>query len=930
MPSDREYRAALNIAELLILGYIERGETITPAALDEVIDQSLAPKAHRDIDKRAFRAELERKVNILVEPPKLLQDARGHVPWLDNRRSGVDWKFWRRYQRHLRERLKRPPHVVRGVDRATDAALGLLEDPEDLGRAWDRRGMVVANVQSGKTAHFTGLICKAVDAGYKRIVVLAGPHNNLRSQTQSRLDEEFLGFDTSWASEGTTATARVGVGTFPGEPALPVISLTSRLQIGDFKESVAANIMMQAGSTPVLLVIKKNASILKNVLRFFAQQGVPQVDTGRSLVEGVPLLVIDDEADYASIDTAGYPLDEEGNPDPDYEPTKINALVRSLLISFGQRAYVGYTATPFANIFIHPEGETKENGPDLFPRHFILSLPPPSNYMGAAQVFGLGPDTGQPLPLVEYVEDHADIIPARHKANLVVSSLPPSLLSALKHFVIACAVRRVRGQSTEHNSMLVHVTRYTDVQHQVRGLVEEAVLDLRERLLGGEDAKGPSLRNELRQIWETKFIPASEKMGMQNASETWDRIEAELRHAAGKITVREINGTANDVLDYKKHEGTGLTVVAIGGDKLSRGLTLEGLSVSYYLRFTTMYDTLMQMGRWFGYRDGYEDLCRVYTTPTLVEWYQHIARASEELREEFEEMEAKGETPETYGLRVRAHPVLEVTSAAKSRAAETISYSYSGRMNQTTVFDIRPGVLETNLAAVDRLLRTCGVGSDSGRGYYVWGHVGWRTVTEFLRGFVTHAHAFRADSHRLADYVEEQATQHAELTEWTVALASQHRFIASAAKKGIGKEPPKEFDIGGVHVVSEQRAPTAGFRSSHLVIGNLLSPDHESIDLSPEERSNWFRERTGGTPSPMPDSGPRMREIRDHSRGLLVIYPLDPRYFNENEPVASWPEQDRISTVVVGLMVSFPRSPTAKERLYTVNPILLKEEREEA
>jgi hypothetical protein len=925
MSYDSEYRAALNIAEILILGNIERGEPVTPDLVEEAITQALLPRAHRNVDRAALRAEIERKVSILVAPPRLLEDSRDHVPWLDDRRAGIEWKFWRRYQRYMREVLGRGPQVVRGVDRATDVALSRLEDPIDTGRSWDRRGMVVANVQSGKTAHFTGLICKAVDAGYKRIVVLAGPHNNLRSQTQSRLDEEFLGFDTSWAREGTAATSRVGVGNFPGEPALPVISLTSRLENGDFKTTVAENIMMRAGNTPVVLVIKKYKSILENVLGFFSQEGEQHEGAPSPVVDGIPLLVIDDEADYASVDTAKGSVDAEGNPDPEHEPTQINALIRKLLITFGQRAYVGYTATPFANIFIHPEGATKECGPDLFPRNFILDLPPPTNYVGAAQVFGIDANGGEPVPLVTYVTDHAAIVPPDHKADLNIHSLPPSLISALKHFVVACAIRRIRGQETGHNSMLVHVTRYTNVQHQVKGLVEEAVLDIRERLFEGDAGRSPTIIEELRETWEKSFVPTSERMGLRDPAETWARVEAELKPAAGKITVREINGTANDVLDYKRHEGSGLTVVAIGGDKLSRGLTLEGLTISYYLRATTMYDTLMQMGRWFGYRDGYEDLCRVFTTPLLVEWYQHIARASEELREEFEEMEARGETPETYGLRVNAHPVMEVTSAAKSRSAETISYSYSKRMNQTTVLDIRPSVLKGNLEAAQRFLKLAGTGTDSGRGFYEWASVPWTTVAGFLREFVTHAHAFRADSARLASYIEEQAGDHGELLNWSVAVASQHRFIASSTKKGIGKQPPAELDLGGVHVVTEQRTPTGGKRGSHIVIGTLLSPDHESIGLSTETRRRWFESNGVPTPDPLPDRGPRMRKIRDPKDGLLVIYPLDHHLLNQEPPVVDWPATDHINTPVLGFMVSFPSSPTAREKLYTVNPVFLQE-----
>ena len=151
---------------------------------------------------------------------------------------------------------------------------------------------------------------------------------------------------------------------------------------------------------------------------------------------------------------------------------------------------------------------------------------------------------------------------------------------------------------------------------------------------------------------------------------SWEEVSSQLPDVVSDIQVRMINGTAKDALDYSEYEGAGLKVIAIGGDKLARGLTLEGLCVSYFLRASRMYDTLMQMGRWFGYRPGYLDLCRLYTTPDLSEWFGHIADAAEELREEFDIMAATGATPREYGLKVQSHPVLMVNLKAKDEVGE--------------------------------------------------------------------------------------------------------------------------------------------------------------------------------------------------------------------------------------------------------------------
>ncbi|MCW1777260.1 Z1 domain-containing protein [Pantoea ananatis] len=362
----------------------------------------------------------------------------------------------------------------------------------------------------------------------------------------------------------------------------------------------------------------------------------------------LPLLVIDDEADNASVDTGEQLFNEDGTPDEEHSPKTINSLIRRVLHSFSRKAYVGYTATPFANIYIHHKGATIAEGPDLFPKAFIINLAAPSNYVGPARMFGKLTKEGRvgALPLSRSILDHYDPeaetgwMPPKHKKTHVPvhngqETIPRSLRDAIQSFVLACAARELRGQGLEHSSMLIHVTRYVSVQ----------------------DSRGGHARS-------------------------WDEVLAKLPDVLDDIVVRSINGTAKDALDYAT-PGAALKVIAVGGDKLARGLTLEGLCTSYFVRTTKMYDTLMQMGRWFGYRPGYLDLCRLYTSPDLVKWFGHIAEASEELREEFDFMAKAKLTPEQYGLKVMSHEILTVTSPLKMRNAETLSLTYSGTRPQT-------------------------------------------------------------------------------------------------------------------------------------------------------------------------------------------------------------------------------------------------------
>ena len=224
----------------------------------------------------------------------------------------------------------------------------------------------------------------------------------------------------------------------------------------------------------------------------------------------LPLLLIDDEADNASVDTKEIPVDEDGRPDEDHEPTAINRLVRSILHSFSHSAHVGYTATPFANIFIHEQGRTREEGADLFPEAFIISLAAPSDYVGPARVFGSQSENGRSggLPLVRHVTDFAHWMPTRHKNGHLPrhggkDELPPSLNQAISAFLLSCALRNLRGQGGEHCSMLVHVTRFVSVQQAVHAQVEERLRHMRQRLerrIGHEP-----LLAELRTLWANDF-----------------------------------------------------------------------------------------------------------------------------------------------------------------------------------------------------------------------------------------------------------------------------------------------------------------------------------------------------------------------------------------------------------------------------------------
>ncbi len=918
----------------------EERSAISPGLISTKIDQVLMFKpAWKDgLDRDAAINELVRRFSIWVGADSTLQNDEGHKAWLNAGRKG-DWRYWQRYREYLEGKMS--VVAVEGLDRSTDTILGMLEDPARDG-SWDRRGLVVGHVQSGKTGNYTGLVCKAADAGYKIIIVLAGLHNNLRSQTQMRLDEGFLGYETRPIADDIR---EIGVGLIDRDPSIRPNYVTNRTNNGDFSTARANTLGITPEQRPWLFVIKKNKTVLERLLSWIRHHVADgQDDNGRRIVQRLPLLLIDDEADHASVDTGEQVFGEDGAPDEEHQPTAINSLTRKILHTFTRSAYVGYTATPFANIFIHERGQTKEEGPDLFPSAFIVNLAAPSSYVGPAQIFGLQSTSGRTegLPLFRPVADHAGEagksgwMPHTHKNGHVPltsreSGLPLTLEQAIDSFLIACAVRDLRGQGDAHSSMLVHVTRFTSVQEQVHEKVENYVSGLKQRLvrrIGHE----PSVAR-LEQLWSTDFVPTSVRAQSEFpifATDTslpeWSEVLEMITQIIADVDVRMINGTAKDALDYADQQGQGLKVIAIGGDKLSRGLTLEGLCTSYFLRTSKMYDTLMQMGRWFGYRPGYIDLCRLYTTDELADWFGHIADAAEELREEFDLMAAAGSTPRDYGLKVQSHPVLLVTSRLKMRSARSLMLSFSGQVSETVSLFSEKGVLQRNLDATASLVRQLGTGENDpirqrgdstqrwkGR---LWNDVPAVQVIDFLNAYRTHPDAYKVNSVLLAEFITRMNLER-ELTSWTVAVIGSGR----------GKSFPLTDDLE-IQMLTRAAEGATGKYS----IGRLLSPRDEAIDLTDEEwlaaldmtRKGWKPDpaRSKSTEGPDEPSGPSIRKLRGEGmpgqaghpeRGLLLLYVLD--------PAEAAGQIDPLLPPVVAFGISFPSSHSGTKVEYKVNNV---------
>jgi hypothetical protein len=573
-------------------------------------------------------------------------------PWLRDKRGGIDFYYWNRLRRYYLEGRVIEPQVVATLDKVTDDLLDYSGDPRESGTSL-RRGMVIGHVQSGKTTNYSALICKAADAGYGTIILLAGITNTLRSQTQERLDDTFIGKKSVFHA---VAQETLPISNYATKKRFPAYG-TSR--DSDFNRNPGSGVVfgLAAHSEPIIFVTKKNKAPLTKLKDWLIEQG-------RGAVITSPLLLIDDEADNASINTAKNPG----------ATTAINAVIREILNLFERRTYIGYTATPFANIFIDPDTNDAMFQDDLFPKHFIKALDPPSNYVGAARVFADGGDLRPTM--VKVITDYAAVLPLKHKSDDPITGLPESLHTAMRVFTLSRAIRILRGQGRDHCSMMINVSRFNAVQERVYGFVYIYLDALKDTAMVSAGLGESALSDPLIAALKLDFDREYSTTGV-----TFEQVLGVLNDATASIVPITVN-MRGGLLDYRGNREHGLHVIAIGGLALSRGLTLEGLTVSYILRNTAASDTLMQMARWFGYRPDFTDLCRVYLPQIALDHYEQISEAIEDLRAQVRRMQDLGMTPEHFGLKVRqSSTALKITAANKMRSATkmTLAQDYSLR-----------------------------------------------------------------------------------------------------------------------------------------------------------------------------------------------------------------------------------------------------------
>lgn len=745
------------------------------------------------------------------------------------------------YWNPLRDEFRRntPAHIVESVNEASNNVVAHTPDPN--GAQIKGKGLVVGYVQSGKTTNFISVIAKMADEDYGLVIVLTGIHNGLRKQTQQRLSRQLHAPNPkAWhllTDEETDFRA----------PTSPPVTILKPNQVG-------------------LAVVKKNARVLDRLIKWL------NTTSGRNTLANTRVLVIDDEADQATVATSA-----------------INPRIRKLLTLAPKHTYIGYTATPFANVFIDPNDYD-----DLYPRSFILNLPRPDGYFGPEAIFGNDlpeedPDSSDGYDMVRIVPatDIPKLRPAtRQAASTFVPQITLELRQSILWFWLATSARHARGDHAAHSTMLIHTAIPTAVHEKFR----EPIECLRTEIVHGLLTHDAEVEDEFRNLWEseTKRVCSDDFGRQQN---TFDEVRSHLKHVVQQTQIIIDNFKSNDRLHYEDDKPT--VAIAIGANTLSRGLTLEGLVVSFFVRSANTYDTLMQMGRWFGYRNGYEDLPRIWMTEELRRNFQHLVTVEREMRDDIEAYARLDLTPEEAAVRIRTHPSMRIT--AKMGAASPAYVSFAGRRLYTRYFRTDDlSWLEGNFAAADELLSNIAdtPAEENGRATIHFG-ISWQQIVSFLRKYSVHSASPDLDADLMMEYIADHADrdQAPTLQRWNVAVV-----------QGGGDRPDlAPVRLGGRdwHPVIRSRLNTPNDRAD---IKNVMNKGDRGLDLGlSTARLDKLTE-------------PELVSLRNTSKvhsndGLLVIYPIDPT----SEPQTSRSKLVRkpLDAVapVIGIGIVFPGVP---------------------
>lgn len=775
--------------------------------------------------------------------------------------------------------------AIASIDESSTQVVSLLYNPGTP--RFEARGLVLGYVQSGKTANMTAVIAKAADAGYKLVIILTGMIEKLRRQTQARIESDLTLLDGAQKWHHWT-TREADFNVHPTHPGF------------QFDQSQRN-----------IFVIKKQKDVLERIVEKLK-------NTDLITKNSIPVLVIDDECDQASVNASGK----------ENEITTLNRLIRKVMEHFPRHSYVGYTATPFANVLIDPSVDPKESL-DLYPKDFIYTLPKPSGYFGAEKLFGrdlldaeqtLGDD--EELDIIRNIPDE-EVPSLTVKNGESDFELTDSAKESLDYFLIATAVRNLRNQREKHSTMLFH----TSHLRSVHGLIADEVRALLKSRINLLRKNSAAYLKELKRLWEREKSKVPPSLYGYDEPDFKDLIP-EILATAEQSSVVVVNSESDDVLDFSTKAGShGKRYIAIGGNVISRGLTLEGLVSSFFMRTSKQYDTLMQMGRWFGYRHGYEDLPRVWMTGEMQDIFYRLATVEADIREKIRvyEQEEPDITPLDVAVRIRQIPGLAVTARNKMRAARKCSFSFAGEHRQTTRFLHRDsGLLRSNWEAAERLVNNALEFSDienSDQGILVR-NVDRAIVETFLNSYKIHStHAdlvdYKSGANHLLSYINKRKAKSSEnLKTWNIGI------IQPKAKKGTAVS-----DIKGIKSLKLiNRSMFQELVNGDADIKSLMSRSDITIDMDGYSAGNQSWEAIKSA-----------RKAAGVDVPLLLLYPIDKDSAPEARTVKkSGKKYDskrmplNAAEHVMGLGILFPKASGEGEASHYIEVVLPElEERDE-
>lgn len=898
-----------------------------------------------------IKLRLKSVITTTIDPDSTLDEDQDYDRWITNRPTSVKWNYFERYITYLKN-IGRPADVIKSTEKSTWGIIERLGDPHKHIESL-QKGLVLGSVQSGKTANFNGVINRGIDAGYDMIIVFSGIMEDLRFQTQKRINNDVIGI----GEKNNQINQVVGVGDiqqFSRSGVYQISSITSTLT--DFRKSlVDVNFDF---TNQRILICKKNVGVLTNLI-YWLKSSMPQGQTRL----GKSLLVVDDEADNASLNNLGHKGAEYAS--------KVNGHMRALLNLFERRSYLGYTATPFANILQDQHGAQEQqdhwkipfryNGqvqqldcslsPGLFPDKFIYKLATPSSYLGPKRFFSNGREQegDRKIPLIETIPDPAEDPDIEFGDD--GNHLRKSLADAVDCFILSIALRDSRKQIleslpgyTNHHTMLVHISRLIVDQNAAAEEITKYVNWLKGKIKDDSLSDPQGIYSRLQLQWNKFFAFKVENIlsylppdyntdGL--IPKSWTDISKFLPTAVSGIDVKAINSYTGDKLVY---DGDTKKYIAVGGNRLSRGFTLEGLTINYFIRDTNYYDTLLQMGRWFGYRPGYIDACRLFIDFPTEEKYNFVTAALTELEEQIENMEYQKRKPKEFELRIRKHPdVLKITRPAILKNANEVRFSFQNMVQQSTIFKIEKNTLESSWHSFKTLFNQLDFRpTENSGGFYAF-DTDKATLFKFLDLPATYMEETFMKKY-LTTYID-LCVGLGKLTKWKIAIkrtGTGSKIDEDNIRLQLTKRsaPEKKDESVYYSELKNDQLFTASGKSMNIMTSGMdesLGIDKENVDKAIADFKIFKREKfieAGETEAEADDHvkkttipGWIFRKVRPESEGLLLIYLIDLKeVFNNDELRAIAAEKQlNLNIPLIGYALSFPQIKDDPGGVYLAN-----------